>query len=44
MYIVDFEVGSTNGVKQSGTEGNRAWTKRDKGGVMREEVRGKRDF
>lgn len=41
---MDFEGGSTNGVKQSGTGGNRAWTKCDKGVVVREEVRGIGDF
>lgn len=44
MHIVDFEGGSTNGVKQSRTGDNRTWTKRDKGVVVREEVRGVGDF
>ena len=41
---MDFEDGNVNAVELSEIEGNRAWTKRDMGGLMEDEVRARGNF
>ena len=44
LCIVDFEAGNVNAVELAGTEGNRAWTKRGMGGLMKDEVGARGNF